>query len=90
MNLMGVLAAMGSEEQGLAFYEEVKSQAMEIRLVQPMSSRTQHIARWVIRGVRGEFGNRARCHRQCPRGRSTLPYLKPLLMESPKGIVIKY
>ena len=55
MKLMGVMAAMGSEEQGFAFYEEVKSQAMDIRLEQPMSSRTQHLARWVVRGVRGEL-----------------------------------
>ena len=55
MNLIGVLAAMGSEEQGFAFYDEVKSQAMDIRLEQPKSSRTKHLTRWVVRGVGGEF-----------------------------------
>ena len=34
MNLIGVLALMGSEEQGFAFYDEVKSQAKYIRLAQ--------------------------------------------------------
>ena len=55
MDLMGVMAAMGSDEQGLAFYEEVKSQAMDIRLEQPMVSRTQHLARCVVRGVHSEL-----------------------------------
>ena len=55
MDVMGVMAAMGSDEQGLAFYEEVKSQAMDIRLEQPMVSRTQHLARWVFRGVHSEL-----------------------------------